>query len=123
MWSVLLNKFGVLQITVSWNREECFSPATLYAVRIHTRRSLDRHDYTHFVELTSSTHPSQMYIVLLCLFTRFQPKILTVIMVFLSTQNAVVRISTDVKQGSKEDQMHESCSGGAGVRSACCYED
>jgi hypothetical protein len=28
-------------------------------------------------------------------------------MVFLSTQNAVVRISTDVKQGSKEDQKSD----------------
>jgi hypothetical protein len=94
-----------------WNREECPFLATLYAVRIHTRRSLDRHDYTHSDELISSTHPSKMDIVLFCLFLKiFQPKIF-IIMVFLSVQNVVVRISTLVKQGSKEDQIHESCFG------------
>ena len=42
---------------LSWNREECPFLTTLYALWIHTRRILDRHDYTHSVELASSTHP------------------------------------------------------------------
>jgi hypothetical protein len=88
---------GVLLLCLFWNREECPSLTTLHAVRIHTRWSLDRHDYTHSIELVSSTHPSLDGHCFSCLFMiDSNRKIFIIIMVFLSIQNVVVRVSTIV---------------------------
>ena len=53
-------------VVLEWG--ECPVLSTLYVVRIHTCRSLDRHDYIHSVELTSTIYPPQMDIVLRVLY-------------------------------------------------------
>jgi hypothetical protein len=81
-----------IRITLGSGLITCFvfDLVTLYVVRIDTCRSLDRHDYTHSIEL-ATLHIHLDGHCLFCLFYwRISTDISCVIMVFLSTPNSTV---------------------------------